>query len=71
MNIFVQNQALLLKNLQKFYNRVDIQWVSLIWESYYANGRLPRTSWEGSFWWKANLRLVDKFKTLARWNLGD
>ena len=32
MDIFVQNKALLLKNLHKFYNRHNIPWVNLIWE---------------------------------------
>lgn len=61
MDIFVQNQALLLKNLHKFFNRENIPWVHLIWESYYVDGPLPGTNWEGSFWWKANLRLVQNF----------
>ena len=49
MNIFVQNQALLLKNLHKFYNRKNIPWVNLIWEAYYDNDILPGQKWEGSF----------------------
>ena len=30
LNLHVQNDALLLKNLHKFYNKQDIPWVSLI-----------------------------------------
>lgn len=71
MDIFVQNKALLMKNLHKFYNRADIPWVHLIWETYYSNGRLPGTHFEGSFWWKSNLGLVGNFKSLAKCNLGD
>ena len=33
LNLHVQNNALLLKNLHKFYNKHDIPWVSLIWNS--------------------------------------
>jgi hypothetical protein len=29
-----QNKALLLKHLDKFYNRKDIPWVNLIWNTY-------------------------------------
>ena len=44
IDIFVQNKALLLKNLHKFYNRHNIPWVNLIWESYYSNDSLPGNS---------------------------
>ena len=71
IDIFVQNKALLLKNLHKFYNRHNIPWVNLIWESYYSNDSLPGNSWMGSFWWKANLKLLDNYKSLARCNIGD
>ena len=71
MNIFVQNQVLLLKNLHKFYNRENIPWVNLIWEAYYDNGILPGQIWEGSFWWKCNLRLIDSYKAMARCTIGD
>ena len=36
-----QNDALLMKFLHKFYNRMEIPWVSLIWNNHYRNGRLP------------------------------
>jgi hypothetical protein len=36
-----QNEALLLKNWNKFLNRKDIPWVSLIWEKHYSNRKLP------------------------------
>ena len=71
MDIFVQNKALLLKNLHKFYNRHNIPWVNLIWETHYNGDLLPGNSWIGSFWWKANLKLIDNFKSLARCHIGD
>ena len=71
MDIFIQNKALLLKNLHKFYNRHNTPWVILIWESYYNNDTLPGNNWIGSFWWKANLKLIDNYKSLARCNIGD
>ena len=37
----------------------------------YSNGLLPGSSWIGSFWWKANLKLIDNFKSLVRCNMGD
>lgn len=71
MDIFVQNKALLLKNLHKFYNRHNIPWVNLIWETYYQEGKLPGNSLVGSFRWKANLKLVENYKSMARCNVGD
>jgi hypothetical protein len=35
---------LFLKFLDKFYNKRDIPWVNLIWNSYYANGEIPHAS---------------------------
>jgi hypothetical protein len=67
----IQNKALLLKNLHKFYNNLEIPWVQLIRTSYYGNGRLPGTNLEGSFWWKAHLKLIDLYKQMARCNLGN
>jgi len=33
------NEALQLKNLHKFFNKVDIPWVHLVREKYYSNGK--------------------------------
>jgi hypothetical protein len=37
----VHNDALLMKHLHKFYSKVDLPWVQLVWGEYYKNGRLP------------------------------
>lgn len=70
-NLNVQNKALLLKNLHKVYNRHNIPLVNLVWETYYSNGQLPGQQMVGSFWWKANLKLVELYKSLAKCNIGD
>lgn len=67
LNIEIQNQALLMKNLDKFFNKKDIPWVHLIWEKNYSNGKLPNhLIKKGSFWWKDVLKLLPKFKDLAK-----
>ena len=43
INLTTQNEALLLKNLHKFFNKLDIPWVHLIWEKHYQNDKLPST----------------------------
>lgn len=53
LNLNVQNDALLLKHLHKFYNKMDIPWVKLVWSKYYED-KIPHATREvGSFWWKA------------------
>jgi hypothetical protein len=65
LQLDAQNKALMLKNLHKFFNRQDIPWVNLIWNSYYQEGSLPPNQNDGSFWWKSHLKLLDTFKELA------
>lgn len=71
LNLNTHNEGLLLKHLHKLFNRVDIPWVHLIWEKYYSNGKLPGTSKVGSFWWRGIVKLLSKFKGMARVSVGD
>jgi hypothetical protein len=65
VNLAVQNNALLLKQLDKFYGKADVQWVSLIWHKYYQNV-IPHLAREkGSFWWKDILRLHVLYRGVA------
>jgi hypothetical protein len=67
-----QNEALLLKHLDKFYNKRDIPWVNMIWYSHYSQGHIPHASAEkGSFWWKDLLHLCDKFRGVASCIVGN
>lgn len=71
INLNVQNDALLLKHLHKFYNIVDVPWVQLIWSKHYTD-KVPHASREvGSFWCKDVLRLSTLFRGFARCTLGD
>lgn len=69
INIEEQNKALLMKNLDKFFNRKDVPWVQMIWEKHYNNGKLPGQTRKGSFWWRDNLKLLQQYKELACPNL--
>ena len=71
LNLTTQNEALLLKNLHKFFNRLDIPLVHLIWEKHYHSDKLPSVIQKGSFWWRDNLKLLDKFKGLATVSMAD
>jgi hypothetical protein len=37
VNFTKQNGALLLKHLDNFFNKADLPWVHLIWETYYED----------------------------------
>jgi hypothetical protein len=65
INLQVQNDALLLKHLHKFYNKADVPWVNLIWSKYYSD-KVPHATMEvGSFWWKDVQRLSTIFRNIA------
>jgi hypothetical protein len=72
INLKSQNKVLLIKHLDKFYNKKDIPWVGLIWNSHYSSGEIPHASKEkGSFWWKDVLKLADHFRGIASCKVGD
>jgi hypothetical protein len=65
IDLSIQNDALLLKQLDKFYRKVDVPWIRLIWKKYYSED-VPHLSREkGSFWWKDILRLNPVFRGIA------
>jgi hypothetical protein len=71
INLEAQNQALLMKNIDKFYNRKDIPWVQMVWEKHYRNNRLPGQVKKGSFWWRDILKILPKFKEIAEVQIRD
>ena len=71
LNLRLQNDALLLKHLSKFYNKADIPWVQIVWYKYYTS-KVPHAAREiGSFWWKDVLRLNTIFRQISRCELGN
>jgi len=67
-----QNEALLIKHLDKFYNKRDIPWVNMIWQTYYSQGQIPHAATnKGSFWWRDLLNLCDKFRGVASCTVGN
>jgi hypothetical protein len=72
INLRTQNKALLLKHLDKCYNKRDIPWVNLIWNTYHGNGEIPHaTKDKESFWWKDIIRLSDDYRAVAKCKIGD
>lgn len=71
LNLKLQNDALLLKHLDKFYNRREIPCVELIRWKYYQD-KVPHAAREvGSFWWKDVLRLSNLFRSITTCKVGD
>jgi hypothetical protein len=71
INMEAQSTTLLLKQLHKLFNKVDVAWVDLTWKAYYSAPQAPhaRTP-QGSFWWRA--LTTGKHKTSvaqSRWKL--
>ena len=61
-----QNKALIIKNLHKFFNKYNLPWVHLVWEKHYSNNKLPSHIVKGFFWWRDILKLLPKFKEIAK-----
>jgi hypothetical protein len=61
VNFKKKNEDLLMKHLDKFYNRENIPWVQLIWSPYYEDF-VPQA---GSFWWRDIFKLVNDYRDLS------
>jgi hypothetical protein len=71
IDLKLQNECLLLKFLDKFFNKKDIPWVHLVWESYYDSDLPPAKSRDCSFWWHDCLKILQKFKDLSSCSLNN
>src|SRR3954462_12997695 len=70
LNLQLQNQALLMKHLNKLYNKEDVPWVSLVWNTYY-NQRVPHaTELCGYFWWKDVVKHMYSFVAVSKIKIG-
>jgi hypothetical protein len=66
INLELQNQALLLKQLYKFYNKAKVPWVDLVWYSHYSD-KVPHASKKaGSFWWRDIWSLSWQFRGVSK-----
>ena len=71
LNLKMQNEALLLKFLHKFYNHWDLPWVELIWNSYYTS-KIPHAADPcGSFWWRDVSKLMPTYRGITLVNVSN
>jgi hypothetical protein len=71
INLEVQNQALLIKMLHKFYTKANIPWVHLVWSLYDATKAPHTQSKRGSFWWKDIFSLNGIYRSITKATVGD
>ena len=67
----MQNDALLLKQLHKFYSKQNIPWVQLIWNKYYTSKVPHAAAAIGSFWWRNIMKLCTLYRGIATCTIGD
>lgn len=72
INLEIQNTSLLLKHLNKFFNKKYLPWVHLIWNKYYIGlDKPPHAQIEKwSFWWKDIFRLIPLFQAITSVTVG-
>jgi hypothetical protein len=70
VNFTKQNEALLLKNLDKFFNKADLPWVHLIWKTYYEDSVPQSQKLCGSFWWRDICKHLDGYFKVSSVLLG-
>ena len=63
-NLEVQNTALLLKQLHKFFCKADIPWVKLVW-SLYGDAPPHAQPVRGSFWWRDIFSLINIYRSIT------
>jgi hypothetical protein len=70
LNFELQNKALLMKHLHKFYSKEEIPWVKLVW-TLYPRGVPHAQSSRGSFWWKDVFSYVNDYRSLTTCKIGN
>lgn len=70
LNLKVQNDAMLLKLLHKFYNKFDTPRVHLIWGSYCTTTVPHAASPCGSFWWRELIKLMPACRGVSKVKIG-
>jgi hypothetical protein len=63
-NLEIHNQALLLKQLHKFYSKHDTPWVKLVWSIYSPEAAPHAQTVRGSFWWRDIFKLNNIYRSI-------
>jgi hypothetical protein len=71
INLRVQNTALLLKHLHKFYNNEDIPRIHLVRDAYYHQVVPHVVVLAGSFWWKSIISMSDEYRSITKCEVGN
>jgi hypothetical protein len=68
INLHLQNDALLLKELSKFYNKEDIPQVQLVWSKYY-DIKVPHAAREMGSFFGGKMCNISDFRTTKKCEL--
>jgi hypothetical protein len=71
INLEIQNDALLLKHLFRFFNHADTPWVHMTWQAYYQSAVPQSAGRVGSFWWRDVCDLLTTFRGVSKCNPGN
>jgi hypothetical protein len=71
INLQIQNSALLLKHLHKFYNHEDIPWVHFVRDAYYYQSVPHVLVLFGSFWWRSVISLSEEYRSITSVTIGN
>jgi hypothetical protein len=69
VNLELQNKALLIKQLHKFYCNENVPWIKLV-KSIYGPGPPHAQTLRGSFWWRDIFSLVGTYKSITTSEIG-
>jgi hypothetical protein len=65
MDFGKQNDALLIKQLHKFYNKSEVPWVQLV-SNYYTEEVPHIAKLCGSFWWRDIMKLAGNYREICQ-----
>jgi hypothetical protein len=70
INLKIQTKCLMMKQLHKFYNNVDLPWVKLIRNSYYYKEAPHAITVCGSFWWRNIMKMFELYRQVTHCKIG-
>jgi hypothetical protein len=71
LNLLSLNEALLMKNLDKFFNRHNLAWVNLVWDNHYRSDSIPLNYKQRLILVENILKTLHKYKSISKVQVKD
>lgn len=71
LHFAAQNEALQVKNLHNFFNRINVPWVNMVWSNHSRDGLIPLLRKVGYFWWTDVLKTMSIYKGFSNVSVDD